>query len=649
MINKELEEILPRLIHYYRRGELVPFIGAGMSVRYCTGWQDFVEGLEEAAQPGHPENIRSLIAQREAERKQSASALLKRSKDGVLTEEDLTKALPTYQPSSSDIIRRADLAVSIIRAEGHSKLVEVVRKCLVKDANAELPKQTEALSKIYWPLIISTNYDDLLAAACTKAPRILGRSPGDCQFVLQSLELNTSPILWAVQGYLGGQHPNQKVIDFDATLNEQIVVGHAQYQKVINLQPHFRRAFAEVYRRRVFLFMGSGLEEDYFLNLFSEISLLYGPGHSPSFALMNKCSEAHKSFLLRHLNVKVIDCSHSELPEFLNKFEKRIGSTKESEEKRLFQIAGAASKQEYLLNSNSDATVSISFMPMPNDCEEGAIAVSIGKEKYTGKDTGKDKAKPKHGSQSFSVLKALQLEQDDWNLLKDSSTSSLFQHEKEPRLFGTAARNFEKDTRDLRAIPTAMKQLIDTCLEKGFSELHCGLISAGDKTGQHHPVHSYIQMLRGAKTYFKQGWQKGKATDKETKEKADKATGKAFSIIVHIVDPDLQHLLMSGKVKTDELILCDDAKVFVEVKKPEARPETFVMVVDYSMKVSELARVLGITNGFEAWQICITPSPEKADKDGALVPLKDELDKSCEQIGVIPGTRLSFTTINKSK
>lgn len=633
MMNKELEEILPRLIHYYRRGELVPFIGAGMSVRYCTGWQDFVEGLEEAAQPGHPENIRSLISQREAERKQNASDLLKRSKDGVLTEDDLAKSLPSYQPSSSDIIRRADLAVSIIRAEGHSRLVEVVRKCLVKDSKAELPKQTEALSKIYWPLIISTNYDDLLAASCSKAPRILGRSPADCQFVLQSLELNTSPILWAVQGFLGGQHPSQKAIEFDENLNEQIVVGHAQYQKVINLQPHFRRAFAEVYRRRVFLFMGSGLEEDYFLNLFSEISLLYGPGHSPSFALMKQCSEAHKSFLLRHLNVKVIECNHYELPEFLTKFENSIGSNKGAADKRLFQIAGAASKQEYLLNNNSDATLSISFMAMPNDCEEGAIAVSIGKESSE----GKGKNKPKHGSQSFSVLKSLQLQQDDWKLLKDTSTASLFQHEKEPRLFGTAARNFEKDTRDLRAIPTAMKQLIDTCLERGYYELHCGLISAGDKTGQHHPVHSYIQMLRGAKNYFKQGWKKGKVADKP------------FSIIVHIVDADLQNLLMSGKVKTDELILCDDAKVFVEVKKPEARTETFVMVVDYSMKVSELAKVLGITSGFATWQICITPSPEKSDQDGALVPLKDELDKSCEQIGVIPGSRVSFTTKTSSK
>ena len=38
----------------------------------------------------------------------------------------------------------------------------------------------------------------------------------------------------------------------------QVVAGHQQYQNAINAHAHFRRAFAEVFRRRSLLFLGSG-------------------------------------------------------------------------------------------------------------------------------------------------------------------------------------------------------------------------------------------------------------------------------------------------------------------------------------------------------------------------------------------------------
>ncbi len=104
-------------------------------------------------------------------------------------------------------------------------------------------------------------------------------------------------------------------------LVNQVVVGHQQYQRVINSEGHFRRAFAEVFRRRSLLFIGSGLLEDYLVNLFGEIIHYHGPGPYPHFALLSG-SEAERFdpwFLENRLGVvPVFYKSHTDLPGFLD-------------------------------------------------------------------------------------------------------------------------------------------------------------------------------------------------------------------------------------------------------------------------------------------------------------------------------------------
>ena len=45
----------------------------------------------------------------------------------------------------------------------------------------------------------------------------------------------------------------------------ELVVRHAEYRRAANRVPHFRRRFAELFRTRSLLFLGSGLAEPYFL------------------------------------------------------------------------------------------------------------------------------------------------------------------------------------------------------------------------------------------------------------------------------------------------------------------------------------------------------------------------------------------------
>lgn len=159
-------------------------------------------------------------------------------------------------------------------------------------------KDTSSLAAICWPLVVSTNYDDLFYHSCRCRPvtrdshggemsvQVLGRSPKDGKLVVASL---AGPFdrqyVWHVQGFLGGQYPEVRVEsdvpDLDA-LWDQLVIGHPQNRAVTNRSPHFRRCFGAVFNSRSFLFLGSSLKEDYFLNLFLGIMDLCGPSAAPS-------------------------------------------------------------------------------------------------------------------------------------------------------------------------------------------------------------------------------------------------------------------------------------------------------------------------------------------------------------------------------
>jgi hypothetical protein len=166
----DFEEMLPLLVSTYQRGHLVPFIGAGMSVPKLALWKPLVLNLEKEAgiAPSHP---------------------------------------------SLDV--RAQRAANAIR---NTRGRECFLRCLTEAIKGEefhsgLPPQTKALAAIYWPLVISTNYDDLFFRACSQnaddvlSPVVLGRCPADCKRVMSSLN---GPFdrrtIWHIQGFLGGQY-----------------------------------------------------------------------------------------------------------------------------------------------------------------------------------------------------------------------------------------------------------------------------------------------------------------------------------------------------------------------------------------------------------------------------------------------------------
>src|SRR5260370_19269479 len=146
-------------------------------------------------------------------------------------------------------VRAQSACTKIRNSHGRECFLDAIRNALmIKGAPSDIPLQTTSLASICWPLVVSTNYDDLYFGACQSLGgmevQVLGRTPKDCKVMLSSLH---GPFdrqyIWHVQGFLGsplGTRVEKPILD---DLQDQLVVGHSEYRLVTNASPHFRRCF----------------------------------------------------------------------------------------------------------------------------------------------------------------------------------------------------------------------------------------------------------------------------------------------------------------------------------------------------------------------------------------------------------------------
>ena len=531
------DRLLPELAASYRKGELVPFIGAGMSRLACAGWEDLILGLEKrAGEPGdRAEKCRDVAPEK-------------------------CKKTPT----PSDLIRRADRAVKRLLTRGESCLQEACRAAVVDEKHGKAaPPQTAALGKTSWSLVLTTNYDDWYASLSCNKPRVLGRSVRDCQRVLSSLTTSTAPILWALQGFLGGQATPPYPIPPDkaAELARQVVVGHHHYQSVINTEPHFRRAFADVFRRRSLLFLGSGLTEDYLINLFSEILPTYGPGPLPHYAMFNE-EEArrHGDFLQGRLNVTpIVFKGHEELPRLLDALASACSAAS------LSLLPAARLDERFLLSGAADppARLVLRWGGLPHWRDGQCVAFSV----------GRDGDRLKLGGQGHDYLNRHYPAGEEAERKFVRVSEFIYQFGSEP-VFAVAARTEPADARDLRRIAPSIRDLLGIAADKGKQMVLTGLIAAGSQR-KWHPVFSLIEMLRGARIA------------------ARALGGKCPSLIVNIIDPAVWFQLQARKINVEDILSSPNLRFWAEVRPRQGR--TAVCFVS-----GPKARALGQSPAFSA-------------------------------------------------
>lgn len=567
----KFEDILPLLASTYQQGRLVPFLGAGMSAPMLTLWNEFIRKLEERA---------GLHLQ--------ASKL---SPDAM-----------------------AQRACTVIQnRDGRPGLLEAVKEAL-ETSRLEVPESTFSLAQIRWPLVISTNYDDLFFYACRCSRpsegdqehsndmdvQVLGRSPRDCKLVISSL---TGPFdrqyIWHVQGFLGGQFPGQKpendVPDIEA-LQDQLVIGHSEYRRVTNRAPDFRRCFTEVFNTRSFLFLRSSLKEEYFLNLFGEVLDLCGPSAVPHFAFTEK-GRVDAGFLADQMNITVCEFPRGkweELPYWLDCLSKEIEKPK-----------ARSTGWSYAIESSTKARTDLQIVrgPAPRKPRAGETVAFVARRNESG-----DPIPPPPFADLASEPHR-----------KVEGHEHLFFYP-DRRVYAVTAHCRPND--DESAVEEALSDLLASATEmdSSITTVHFQFSATG---GTVPPVYAFTEVVRAFG---------------EWKVKEQNAE-RPLHLVLYI-QSDVEFCLTSGRIDIPELLASRLIRFWVIVVSSETmEPVRRAMHCFPNTPVEEVLREVGVPLN-SSWVVSVCPSPRKKDSRGTKRTTQQIQGRNIIKMGIAFGSVL---------
>jgi len=590
--------ILGPLTAAYDRGLLVPFIGAGMSSPACQLWEGFVSKLERRARCATSAGDRELV-------------------------------------------HRAARAVRKLRFGSGETLADAVRLVL-SDGTQPIPRQTVKLARIFWPLVVTTNYDDLYLAAAHKAHLaerarararmrleekreppllLLGRSPAHCQRVLTSLRQPDVPILWALQGFVGGQaaaiprlgggarprsYRKQVPLRHDA-LEKELVVGHAEYRRVAMSSESFRRAFAELFRSRSLLFLGSGLTDKYFLDLLSEVIELYGPSPCPHYAFLRE-GTTDPDFLRQYFGIWVGEIErHDELPNRITELRDSIQRARQRQIVWHFSASPAAGS-----HPGSDlAGLRIVRDELPREPGEDEWIVfsaggSAGKLELSrvGETILKDKGLPYEAS-AFKRLGA-----------DVAENVPIWRHKEDPRFVAVNARvdpwtkhgarirpsdptktpiGAERGPtaggrmrRDIRLVAPAVEDLMRSLAAAGGRHAHSMLFAAGPLR-TFAQSHALLQMVRG--------WARSRT----------EATAPPPALSLYVIARDVLYDLDARRLDIARNLVPDTLEFWLEIQRRDGDVERYLHVEPSDLGVRQVLKRYDIEGN--EWGLDLIPHP----------------------------------------
>lgn len=564
------EQMLPRLSAAYERGRLVPFIGSGMSMPVARSWRGLIEGLETAG--------------------------------GI----EPSSAPADLEPEG--LVRRANKATRKLRLADEERFFEVVRE-LMGPAKSVPTAQTMALARTWWPLVLTTNYDDLFVAAHRKHHtgdaahgrdrpiQVLGRSPIDCQCVLSSLTSPSHAILWALQGYLCA--PNgTRARRADVERPHEVVIGHEEYRRVANREPHFRRAFAEVYRNRSLFFLGSGLSESYLLDLFGEVLEFYGPSTRPNYAFMRR-GEVDPEFMLARFHTEVCEYDdHADLPRMLEQLADTIEQRTSRHARWSYAVAAPRMPAEGA--AREDFVVVRGALRPPGDDE--CLVMSAGErngELY-------------FGPEAKAVLRKMGISS---RVPQELVTRPITKISNSPHVYALLAVEGNR-ARDLRNVFELCEQLFEEIDRAGVRCAIVQQIYSGKRSL--FPERLVLAQVARAFGYWRRVQPKS-----------------SFELEIHTWKPAVHHELASGRLDLIEMLNSEDIRFWAEIVEPGGRVERRLFHEHPSFEMRTLLERLELPS--TGWTLEVMPAPSP---DDVARLAEDTLDDSLIDLGVVPGSAI---------
>jgi len=590
MLIPDFDTLLPRLTATYEQGRLVPFVGSGMSRRACADWPTLITSLEASA--------------------------------------GLPKGADLDNDSARDVlIRRANNAVRTLKRGVPGAFAKAVRAALLsKEPDIPLiSPQMQALTRIWWPLALSTNYDNCFAAGFhqnfdARHLAVVGRGAVDCQRVLTSLSTAGRSLLWALQGYLSDL-PCTELPDWVSPLaadrpllEEQLVVGHEEYRRITYRDLHFRRAFAEVFRQRSLLFLGAGLQEGYLQELFGEVLEFYGPAARPHYAFV-QAGEVDPAFMLARFQIVVLEYpkgKHGQVQQWLERLAQQVSGPRRTP---VSWCWGRIDRSKGHWKNVPDLEVVRGPLPdKPKRAE--CLAVSAG-----------------GSGESFYFSAGIQQVMQGWGVARPPRPSKVvgpyLGEFADSAVYGVRARA-EGDRRNLSCIYDASLALFEHVAPR-YRCIRMQLLSTGgmDKFDANVPEFelsnfperfSFIQTLRAWTT-----WRK-------------KHSRQPCRLVLHVVLDTVYQDIASGRIDVLELLSCADVRFFVEVVQDNGEVERRLFQTTAELTLEAIAGDLQLPAA--QWQVKVTPPPTFDDR---WLDLNGQtLQQTLQTFGVVPGSTVHF-------
>lgn len=565
------EHMLPRLVAAYERGRLVPFTGSGLSMPVAPSWTSLITGLERASE----------IAPSEAK------------KDGV--------------PEA--LVRRANKATRKLRLADEERFYGVVRE-LMGPREADPPPQALALARLWWPLVLTTNYDNLFVVAHRRqhgkdSPdgerpiQVLGRSPLDCQHVLSSLSSPSHSILWALQGFLRAPDTT-RLGRGDQERPHEVVIGHQEYRAVANREPHFRRAFAEVFRNRSLFFLGSGLSESYLLDLFGEVLEIYGPSARPNYALMKK-GEVDPEFMLARFHTEVCEYrDHADLPKMLAQLAERIAERACRQVRWSYSVHAPRAAADGSAREDFTVVRGNLRVPGPDEC----LVVSAGERK----------GQLHFGPQAAAVLAQIGLRSG----MRPARVERPFTRlSSTPHVLAAVAVEADR-ARDLRNVFSACEQLFGELERLRVRRVVMQQIYSGKRSL--FPDRLALAQIARAFGYWKNN-------------RAEADAG--FEIELHTWKATIYQELASGRLDLIEMLSTQDIRFWAEIVEPSGAVERRLFHEEPSFEMRQLFERLELPA--KGWTLEVSPAPSP---EFDVRPAHECLNDSLIDLGVVPGSSI---------
>jgi len=596
MIIPDFDTLLPRLVSAYEQGRLVPFVGSGMSRRACSDWPTLIASLEASARVG----------------------------DGTGLDGDTARDV---------LVRRANNAVRTLKRDAPGAFAKAVRKALLSQEAGVPPvsPQMLALTQIWWPLALTTNYDNCYAAGfhqnfSSRQLAVVGRGAVDCQRVLSSLSTAGRSLLWALQGYLSDL-PCTELSPLvtppsgdQQQLEEQLVVGHEEYRRITYRDLHFRRSFAEVFRQRSLLFLGAGLQESYLQELFGEVLEFYGPAARPHYAFV-QAGEVDPAFMLARFQIVVVEYpkgQHGQVQQWLDLLARQVRSPAQTPVSWCWGRIQQSGK-----HWDNLPELEVVRGPLPAKAKRTeCLAVSAG-----------------GSGLQFYFSGGIQDAMQGWGVAKPPRPSQVMLpylcEFGDSAVIGVRARAEGSDVRNLSCIYDASLALFEHAAAR-YRCIRMQLLSTGgvDKFDATAPSYelsnfperfSFIQTLRAWTA-----WRKSNPR-------------RRCRLVLHVVLDTVYQDIASGRIDVLELLSCADVRFFVEVLQDNGEVERRLFQTTSDLTLAAIAGDLQLPSA--QWQVRVSPPPAFDDRWFELNA--QTLQLSLLSFGVVPGSTLHFKRLDQ--